>query len=129
MRANNLDACTMPRLNRVIDSDAPVDARTLSFTDDDLRQQARDDQMRLIRNTASIRWVNHVHERLTGVMRCGRLPQRLDCSLLHVKNRRRADHQNSFYRSIHARYLDKLRKSIAKRMGRLHKPVWIDLEP
>lgn len=127
MREHELDACSMPRLNRVLEASSPVDARTLKLTDDDLRTQPRDDQTKLVRNAPDIRWTNRVHERLLGARRVGRVPQHVQYAIWHVKQRSRLEGQTKFYRSILMRRLDKLRKSFAKRMGLLRPPEWIDV--
>jgi len=129
MRDNNMDACSMPRLNILVDGDKPVDARSLTLSDADLANRKRDDMTRILRNGRGIRFVNHVHERLVGIVRACRLPQQLRFALLHCKTRSRQETQNSFYRGIHLRYLDKWKKSISKRLGLIKQPVWMDVNP
>lgn len=59
-----------------------------------------DYQMRLYRNTPAIKWVNPVHEVLTGYVTYGRIPLDPDFALLHVKDIDRQEKQNQFYSTI-----------------------------
>jgi glycosyltransferase involved in cell wall biosynthesis len=129
MRQQKLDAISMPRLNILVEGDAPVDARTRPVSDTDLRNQKPDYMTRLLRNDPEIKWVNRVHERLVGVRRGGRLPNEVRYALLHCKTQSRYENQNRFYRSINLRYLDKWRKSIAKRLKLIKPTVWVDIKP
>jgi len=127
MRREDIDACALPRLNILVESPHPVHVNTLALTNGDLQAAPRDDQMRLIRNRPEILWINHVHERLVGVKRCYRFPQDLRYALFHCKTLSRARAQNRFYRRIPSRYIDKFRKSLAKRFGALDRIDWVEI--
>ena len=56
-----------------------------------------DPQARIYRNRDAIRWVNRVHEILTGDRIRIHLPQVADLALMHPKTIERQEKQNSFY--------------------------------
>lgn len=59
-----------------------------------------DYQWRLYRNKPEIRWVNKVHEKLSGHDSYGILPAEFSWCLMHRKNIQRQERQNLFYSSI-----------------------------
>jgi len=127
MRTMQIDGCAVPRLNLLIEDDNPIDARTLNVSDADLLNQEPDYPMRILANHPEMKWINRVHERLLGIKRASRLPEKLCYSLLHCKTYSRQKSQNNFYRSIIFRHIDKLHKSFCKRMGLIKQPVWVEM--
>ena len=59
-----------------------------------------DFQWRVYRNTPDIKWINKVHERLTGFNTIANLPQTEDYSLYHPKTIERQEKQNSYYDTL-----------------------------
>lgn len=59
-----------------------------------------DYQWRLYRNKPTIRWVNKVHEKLSGHDNYGILPAEVSWCLYHVKDIMRQEKQNAFYSSL-----------------------------
>ena len=59
-----------------------------------------DYQDRIIKNNKTIRWVNPVHERLFGYSTFVELPAREDFCLMHIKELKKQQQQNSFYETI-----------------------------
>ena len=59
-----------------------------------------DPQARLYRNSEAIRWVNRVHETLTGDRVRMNLPQVAELALMHPKTIERQVKQNSFYEAL-----------------------------
>lgn len=113
MHEHCVDACNIPRLNHIYEGKSYVDPRNVIFTQDQLDSQLDDYQIRLIKNSKSIRWVNKVHERIVGSKRQIRLPNNLGYSILHSKKSSRQLKQNSLYDNISGFSI----KSIAKNLG------------
>lgn len=59
-----------------------------------------DYQWRVYRNTSDIKWINKVHERLTGFKTISNLPQTEDYSLYHPKTIDRQEKQNNYYDTL-----------------------------
>jgi len=59
-----------------------------------------DYQNRIFRNTPSIRWVNKVHERITGYKFHTNLPLVDEMSIYHPKDIKRQEKQNEFYDTL-----------------------------
>lgn len=59
-----------------------------------------DYQMRLYKNKPEIRWVNKVHEVLSGYKTIASLPETKSMALLHYKDIERQEKQNSFYSTL-----------------------------
>jgi len=59
-----------------------------------------DYQNRIFRNTPSIRWVNKVHERITGYKFHTNLPLVDEMSIYHPKDIKRQEKQNKFYDTL-----------------------------
>jgi glycosyltransferase involved in cell wall biosynthesis len=128
MDSKNIDAVSVPRLSVVHDKEDPVDARTITFSEADPREQLA----RIIRNVAYLKFTNPVHERLVGVRRQACLPNKLKYSIFHVKGRSRCLEQRAFYKGIgwyDPRQLAKKvgLKPLAKRLGFLSEPEWVDI--
>jgi hypothetical protein len=59
-----------------------------------------DHQLRICKNSPNIRWVNKVHERLTGYKTYSFFPSEEVFSLLHNKEISRQEKQNNYYNSL-----------------------------
>jgi glycosyltransferase involved in cell wall biosynthesis len=59
-----------------------------------------DPQMRLYRNAPDIRWVNKVHEQLTGYKNFAAFPFEPDYAIIHHKDIQRQEQQNTLYSQI-----------------------------
>lgn len=59
-----------------------------------------DYQWRVYRNTSDIKWINKVHERLTGFKTIANLPQTEAYSLYHPKTIDRQEKQNDYYDTL-----------------------------
>lgn len=59
-----------------------------------------DPQMRVFKNDKKIRWVNKVHEKLTGFENWGNFPYTPEYSIIHKKDIKRQEQQNNFYEKI-----------------------------
>jgi glycosyltransferase involved in cell wall biosynthesis len=128
MDTKNIDAVSIPRVNVVHDKEYPIDARTISLSDADPREQ----QIRIIRNVAYLKWTNPIHERLIGIRRAARLPDELKYSIFHVKGRTRLSEQHDFYKTVglfDPRQMAKKLglKRLARRLGFLPEPDWVDI--
>lgn len=131
MKSVGADMCSVPRLNVIYDADLFVAPEAYAFDQMALDRQGDDYQTRLVRNAASVRWINKVHERVVGADVGLRLPNTIEFCLLHSKRRGRQETQNLLYDSI-SRY--SLREQ-AKKMGLrplaralriVRDPKWID---
>jgi len=122
-----LDAVSVPRANLVRDAahEAPPADLAAAMTSETVVWER---QPRIVRRRDGIRWTGRVHERLLGLERGLALPAGPDYALLHAKTRARQEAQNRFYRSIRLRHLDKLAKSLTKRLGRARPVAWRALE-
>ena len=59
-----------------------------------------DYQMRLYKNSDRIRWVNPVHEQITGFTKFAHLPKEEEFCLYHPKGIERQEMQNKFYETL-----------------------------
>jgi glycosyltransferase involved in cell wall biosynthesis len=59
-----------------------------------------DYQWRLYQNKESIRWINPVHEILSGYKTYSMLPQDVSWALVHIKDIQRQEKQNEYYDKI-----------------------------
>jgi glycosyltransferase involved in cell wall biosynthesis len=59
-----------------------------------------DYQLRLYKNTPTVRWMNRVHETLTGYSAYSMLPADPQYAILHHKKIDRQEQQNTFYETI-----------------------------
>ena len=57
-------------------------------------------QMRIYKNTSSIKWVKPVHEQLTGYKKYANLPPEEEFCLIHAKDIVRQEKQNNFYDTL-----------------------------
>ena len=59
-----------------------------------------DYQWRIYKNKPEIKWVNKVHEKLTGYKQYAALPPEVDFCLEHHKTIARQEKQNAFYDTL-----------------------------
>lgn len=59
-----------------------------------------DQQSRIYRNRSSVKWTNHVHERIIGYNEYTSLPTEAEYALWHIKNIDRQEQQNSYYATL-----------------------------
>jgi len=128
MAEADIDACTLPRLNILYQSDQPLHPRSLDIEDPSYRVHW-EDQFRLLRNSPGLYWTMPLNEYLTGMRRCYRFPQALRYALLHPKTVTHGLKRLEFYRSFRFRNLNKYKNSIVKRLPWRPKIEWIAAEP
>lgn len=105
--AVDVDAIAIPRINTVegIDSDHIAKWRwvetQLIVGDKEIDViNFPDYQWRIQRNIESVRWVNKVHEVLTGFTAYARLPPDSDYCLFHPKTIEKQERQNALYSNL-----------------------------
>jgi hypothetical protein len=94
-----IDIFLTPRINTV---DGLTDAhiKQWGWNVQDGRVNFPDYQWRIWRNHKGIKWVNKVHERLTGYNQYTALPPIDECCLYHPKEIARQERQNAYYNTI-----------------------------
>jgi len=125
MDTENVDACYLPRLNISLKGELR-DPLTLRIEDEDHNWE---DQVRILRNLPSLRWVKRVDEGLAGIRTLFRFPHTSEFALLHVKTSNRIKKQQAFYKTIKMRSLTKHWNSIAKRTFRRERTMLVDFTP
>jgi glycosyltransferase involved in cell wall biosynthesis len=124
MERLDIDACTLPRINILHDSDQPVHPSELNLADS-THKVLWEDQIRILRNLPRLYWTMHLNEYLTGMRRCYRFPRLLDYALLHPKTVNSAAKQRLFYKSIKMRHVSRVKNSIFKRVPWRRRIEWI----
>jgi hypothetical protein len=96
-----IDAFRVPRWNTV-DGITPEHIQRWGWQSDELgRINYPDYQWRIYKNNGKIKWINPVHEQLTGFETYAELPSDInDFSLFHNKTIERQEKQNQFYSTI-----------------------------
>jgi hypothetical protein len=95
-----IDVFLTPRINTVEGlTDAHIKQWGWNVTGDG-RVNFPDYQWRIWRNHKDIKWVNKVHERLTGFNQYTTLPPIDKCCLYHPKEIARQEKQNAYYNTI-----------------------------
>ena len=95
-----IDVFLTPRINTVEGlTDAHIKQWGWNVTGDG-RVNFPDYQWRIWRNHKDIKWVNKVHERLTGFNQYTTLPPIDECCLYHPKEIARQEKQNAYYNTI-----------------------------
>ena len=95
-----VDLIAVPRVNKVNGlTQAHID-KWRWFVDDNGWVNWPDYQTRICANKPEIKWVNKVHERLTGFKTSAHLPALEEWSLTHIKDIDRQEKQNKFYETI-----------------------------
>ena len=94
-----IDVFLTPRINTVEGlTDAHI--KQWGWNVQDGRVNFPDYQWRIWRNHKDIKWVNKVHERLTGFNQYTTLPPIDECCLYHPKEIVRQEKQNAYYNTI-----------------------------
>jgi len=96
----DVDAIWVPRVNKVTGITQEHINMWHWNVDEQNRVNWPDFQCRLYRNKPEIKWVNKVHEQLTGYKRMSHLPQDQNFSIWHIKDIKRQELQNHYYGSI-----------------------------
>jgi hypothetical protein len=95
-----IDVFLTPRINTVEGlTNAHIKQWGWNVTGDG-RVNFPDYQWRIWRNHKGIKWVNKVHERLTGFNQYTTLPPIDECCLYHPKEIARQEKQNAYYNTI-----------------------------
>lgn len=128
MESNDVDACSLPRLNVVVPGSELTDP--FATADDDTLFSSWEDQIRIFRNLPKLKFVKRVDEFLTGMRGVYKFPHAKEFVLLHVKTTVRVERQQRFYRSIHiAATLSKHWNSLAKRTFRIDRSRVLKCDP
>ena len=96
----DVDIILVPRVNTVEDiTDSHINKWGWSVNDKGWINYP-DYQWRVYRNSPNIKWVNKVHEVLTGYKTYATLPERQEYSLYHPKTITRQEKQNEYYAKL-----------------------------
>lgn len=95
---NLVDVIQIPRINTVDGLTREHIDKWRWFVDEQDRINYPDYQMRICVNKPEIKWINKVHEKLTGWKKIAALPEGYD--LIHPKTIERQEIQNNFYNTI-----------------------------
>lgn len=96
----NIDAFMIPRINTV---EGLTDQHVKQWgwhVNDNGWVNFPDYQWRIWKNTKKIRWINKVHERLSGYNEYSAFPQSEEYCLFHPKDIKRQERQNQFYNTL-----------------------------
>lgn len=127
MERFDIDACTLPRINILHDSDQPPHPSEMNLADSTYKI-SWEDQTRILRNLPHLYWTMRLNEYLTGMRRCYRFPHSTDYALLHPKTVQWGLQQRAFYKSIKMRHLSRMRNSIFKRLPWRRPIEWVAAE-
>jgi len=93
-----VDVIAVPRINTVDGLTREHIDKWRWFVDEKGWVNYPDYQTRICTNTTDMKWINKVHERLSGWKRIANLPEGYD--LIHPKTIERQEHQNKFYNTL-----------------------------
>ena len=93
-----VDVIAVPRINTVDGLTREHIDKWRWFVDEKGWVNYPDYQTRICTNTQDIKWINKVHERLSGWKRIANLPEGYD--LIHPKTIERQERQNNFYNTL-----------------------------
>lgn len=100
LEANDVEVLRVPRINTV-EGLTPEHIKQWHWQ---VNEQGwvnfPDYQWRIYKNSANIRWVNKVHEVLTGYKTMAVLPVEQEWCLLHHKDIKRQEKQNNYYNEL-----------------------------
>ena len=128
MDTENVDACTLPRLNVLRAEGSVPDLATIEPAVT-AASGPWEDQIRILRNLPHLRWRRRLHEYLIGPRKIYRFPRTRDYVLLHAKTSARIERQQRFYRSMAARHFSRHLNSMMKRLRPMPSPAVIVQEP
>jgi hypothetical protein len=100
LEANDIDVLRVPRINTVSGLTQEHINKWGWRVDTKGWVNFPDYQWRIYRNNAKIKWVNKVHEVLTGYETHADLPPNKEWCLLHPKDIERQEKQNSYYETL-----------------------------
>ena len=95
-----VDVYRVPRINTVKDLTQEHIQKWRWRVDDKGRVNFPDYQWRIYRNNPNVKWVNKVHEVLTGFEVMSELPPEEEYCLLHDKTIERQEKQNNYYDTL-----------------------------
>jgi len=95
-----VDVYRVPRINTVKGLTQEHIQKWRWRVDNKGRVNFPDYQWRIYRNNPNIKWVNKVHEVLTGFEAMSELPPEKEYCLLHEKTIKRQEKQNSYYNTL-----------------------------
>lgn len=98
MNQGLVDLIAVPRINTVEGLTRSHIDKWRWFVDDNNWVNYPDYQTRICANKKEIKWINKVHERLTGWKTVANLPEGYD--LMHPKTIERQEKQNNFYNTL-----------------------------
>jgi glycosyltransferase involved in cell wall biosynthesis len=93
------DVFLVPRINTV-EGLTEAHIKQWGWVVNDGRVNFPDYQWRIWRNNRDIKWINKVHERLTGFKLYTNLPSLDECCLYHPKDIERQERQNNYYNTL-----------------------------
>lgn len=96
----NIDIFCMPRINTVKDITEEHIKKWNWRVNDKGWINFPDYQTRILKNSGKIRWVNKVHEVLSGYTVFSHFPQEEDFCIIHNKTIERQEQQNKLYNSL-----------------------------
>ncbi len=97
---NESDIILVPRVN-IVQGITPQHVQAWSWKQNDKGWiQWPDKQWRIYKNTSGIKWINKVHEKLTGYKNYSHLPEIEDYALYHLKTIERQEKQNNYYNAL-----------------------------
>ena len=97
---NSVDIFWIPRINKVNGLTQEHINKWRWNVDQDGRINFPDYQCRILKNIKRIKWKNKVHEVLTGYKTESKLPANDEFCLIHIKDIKRQEKQNEFYKSL-----------------------------
>jgi glycosyltransferase involved in cell wall biosynthesis len=95
-----IDVLLVPRINTVSELTEQHIQKWGWRVDDKGWVNFPDYQWRIWKNNGKIKWINKVHERLSGFEKYSLLPQAEEYCLFHPKEIKRQEKQNQFYETI-----------------------------
>lgn len=100
LKGNNIEVIKVPRVNTVEGLTESHIAQWGWNVDAEKRINWPDYQWRIWKNIPAIKWINKVHEQLTGFSSYSHLPDVVEMSLYHPKTIERQEKQNNYYEKI-----------------------------
>jgi hypothetical protein len=100
LEANSVEVIRVPRVNMVEGLTESHIAKWGWNVDAEKRINWQDYQWRIWKNIPSIKWINKVHEQLSGFNSYSHFPDAVEMSLYHPKTIERQEKQNKYYDTI-----------------------------
>lgn len=100
LKGNNIEVIRVPRVNTVEGLTESHITKWGWNVDAEKRINWPDYQWRIWKNIPAIKWINKVHEQLTGFNSYSNLPDVVEMSLYHPKTIERQERQNNYYNTL-----------------------------